>query len=151
MRRYLVVANQTLSAQDVLGKIGSCLTSGPCRIHFLVPATPPDEGLTYTAAEAASQAQERLDKALHYFRERGYDVSGEVGDPNPVDAVHDAIHREPFDEIILSTFPAGASRWLRMDLPSRLERQFGLPVSHFESQLPNAPEIPAGAQGFRTP
>jgi GABA permease len=117
----------------------------------VVPATPPHTGLTYTTARALSEAHDRLYAALEFFRKRGFEVTGEVGDPNPVDAVHDAIHSEEYDEIVLSTFPAGASRWLKMDLPRRLEKNFGVPVTHFVSPPPNAAVIPVGAQGFHTP
>jgi hypothetical protein len=34
-----------------------------------------------------------------------------------------------FDEIILSTLPEHVSKWLRMDLPHRLHRHSGLPVT----------------------
>lgn len=35
-----------------------------------------------------------------------------------------------FDEVIVSTLPPGASRWLRLDLLHRVERRFDLPVTH---------------------
>ncbi len=41
---------------------------------------------------------------------------------------------EPFDEIILSTLPPGMSRWLKMDLPHRVEAVYGLPVTHIIGQ-----------------
>jgi len=34
-----------------------------------------------------------------------------------------------FDEIIVTTLPQHASRWLRADLPHQVERRFGLPVT----------------------
>jgi hypothetical protein len=41
----------------------------------------------------------------------------------------------PFDENILSTLPPGRSRWLRLDLPSRVRSAFGMPVTHVIGQL----------------
>ncbi len=35
-------------------------------------------------------------------------------------AIGDALRDQLFDEIILSTLPPGLSRWLKMDLPSRV-------------------------------
>jgi hypothetical protein len=44
-------------------------------------------------------------------------VEGEVGDGNPMLAIDDAVREHgPFAEIILSTLPPGASRWLRLDM-----------------------------------
>jgi GABA permease len=65
------------------------------------------------------------------FRELGAEVDGEVGAPSPVEAIGDAIRAVGrFDEIILSTLPPGPSRWLRLDLPHRVERAYNLPVTH---------------------
>ena len=51
-----------------------------------------------------------------------------VGDPEPLNAVQDAVNLHGFDEIIVSTLPARVSRWLRLDLPSKLGG-LGLPVT----------------------
>jgi hypothetical protein len=54
-----------------------------------------------------------------------------VGDPDPMLAVGDELAVRPdVDGIIVSTFPPGRSRWLSLDLPTRLERTTGLPVTH---------------------
>jgi hypothetical protein len=46
-------------------------------------------------------------------------------------AVDDELGDGPdFAAIILSTFPAGISRWLRGDLLGRLRRRSGIPVVH---------------------
>jgi hypothetical protein len=45
-------------------------------------------------------------------------------------AVGDVLRREEYDEIILSTLPPGASKWLKRDLPHKLARQYQLPVTH---------------------
>ena len=42
--------------------------------------------------------------------------------------IQDAVNLDGYDEIIISTLPARASRWLRADLPSKL-KTLGLPVT----------------------
>jgi hypothetical protein len=43
--------------------------------------------------------------------------------------MHQTCHRCG-SSVILSTLPPGPSRWLGMDLPHRVERRFGVPVTH---------------------
>ena len=43
MRRYLVVANQTLGGDQLVGAIRERMAAGPSHFHLLVPATPADE------------------------------------------------------------------------------------------------------------
>ena len=139
MRRYLVVANQTLGGPHLLEKMRETLTTGPCSFHVLVPSTPPGHFATWTEGEALAVAQERLDTALTGFKDLGAEVSGEVGDPDPLQAIADALRERPFDEIILSTLPPGASRWLKQDLPHRVERSFSIPITHVVAEV-EAPE-----------
>lgn len=135
MRRYLVVANQTLGGPHLLETMRETLAAGPCSFHVLVPATPPGHFATWTEGEALAVAQERLDAALTQFKELGAEASGEVGDPDPLEAIADALRERPFDEIILSTLPPGASRWLKQDLPHRVERSFSIPVTHVVAEM----------------
>ena len=37
-------------------------------------------------------------------------------------------------EAIVSTLPHTVSKWLKMDLPTRIERSTGLPVTHIETK-----------------
>ena len=130
MRRYLVVANQTLLSDPLVAKIGECLAAGPCRFHVVVPATHVAEHLVWTEGHDRAVASRRLSEALERYRSIGADVDGEVGDASAIDAIGDALrNEEPFDQLILSSLPPGVSRWLRQDLPHRIERAFHLPVS----------------------
>ena len=79
-------------------------------------------------------ARERLARELAWLRRLGATASGEVGVPDPVEAIKLVLHRDHVDEIILSTLPTGRSRWLATDLPSRIRRAFGLPVVHVTGQ-----------------
>ena len=70
-----------------------------------------------------------IDHALPLLSEAaGAPVEGIVGDPDPVAAVQDAINLHGFDEVIISTLPARLSRWLKLDLPSKVSGM-GLPVT----------------------
>ncbi len=129
-RTYLVVANQTLGGEPLLQTIRAHVAKGPARFFVLVPATPPQEHLTWTEGDAHAIAKRRLNRAVARFRALGAEVEGAVGDRSPVQAIRDALAHGPFDEIILSTLPPGVSKWMRLDLPRRVERSFGLPVTH---------------------
>ncbi len=129
MRRYLVVANKTLGGEHLTDRVRECTASGPCHFHIVVPATPPDDH-PWTESEARRLAEQRLARALGRFRELGADADGEVGDANPLAAIEDALREGSYDEILLSTLPPGVSRWLKLDLPHRVQTQFGLPTTH---------------------
>jgi cell pole-organizing protein PopZ len=130
MRRYLVVANQTVGGEHLAEKVRACLAVGPSRFHILVPATQPNDHAVWTEGEAQAIATRRLERALARFRELGAEAEGEIGDEAPLQAIADAVRERDFDEIILSTLPPGLSRWLRQDLPHRVERTFEVTVSH---------------------
>jgi hypothetical protein len=39
MRRYLIVANQTLGGEQLTAKITACMNAGPCRFYLAAPVT----------------------------------------------------------------------------------------------------------------
>ena len=129
MRRYLVVANQTLGGEHLADKVREYMAVGDAEFHIVVPASH-SEHLVWTEGQARAMAQERLAEALQRFRDLGAKADGEVGDDSPLRAIGDVLQREQFDEIILSTLPPGPSRWLKQDLPHRVVRSFNLPVTH---------------------
>jgi len=69
VRRYLVVANQTLGGEELLTAIRDRMAGGDCHFHLLVPATPAgqlDPGFTagtdQAALAAAGTGPEGLDR-----------------------------------------------------------------------------------------
>jgi hypothetical protein len=103
---------------------------GDAEFHVLVPSTRTHTSFMWTEGEAEAVARDRLRDALERLRHAGLTATGEVGDEHPVTAVGDVLLHGRFDAIILSTLPSGASRWLKLDLPHRLERTYRLPVVH---------------------
>lgn len=130
MRRYLIVANQTLTGPHLVSEAQARNTAEPSTFHLLVPATRSHAGAMWTEGEARARAGKQLDNAIEQMRAAGLDVTGELGDESPVQAVGDVLRHQQFDEIIVSTLPPGLSRWLKLDLPHRLQKTYDLPVRH---------------------
>jgi hypothetical protein len=139
----LVVAHQTAATPGLLDTVRERARRAPARFHLVVPqrargmhklVDPEDTG--------ADEAQRVLDAALPKLSEAaGHEVTGSIGDAEPLSAIQDAVNLGDFDEIIISTLPLGISRWLKLDLVSKA-RGLGLPVTHVEAA--NKVEATAG-------
>lgn len=138
MRRYLVLANLTLCEPPLIEVIRDRMESGACQFHVTVPASHAPLGGSWTEADTRAAAGERLEAMLATLEELGCEADGEIGDIRAIDAALDALRAEDYDEIIISTLPPGASRWLKLDLVSRLERAVDTPVTHVISEPANA-------------
>lgn len=131
MKRYLVVANQTLGGRHLLDTLRERCQAGPCQVHILVPASvDPRSWSSHDNVSDHLAARRRLDTALARCEGLGAEVTGEVGDYRVLDAIGDALRQGSYDEIVLSTLPPGLSRWLGMDLVRRVERSVRIPVTH---------------------
>ena len=130
----LVVANQTAGSTELVEALKRRSERGPVRFHLLVPATP--RGASWIADMHAGMpaAEHDLEGALERLRAAGLEVEGNVGDPDPVAAVEDAVNFGDYSEVIVSTLPRHLSKWLRLDLPHRVGRVTGLPVTHVEAK-----------------
>jgi len=132
MRRYLVVAHQTLSSPELLEEMTSRAGKEETSFHLLVPVYHGEPGLTWTEGHDREVALRHLDEALVRLTAAGLTATGEVGSDSPVESVVDVLLRdgEDFDEIIVSTLPRTVSKWLKIDAPSRIQRYTKLPVHH---------------------
>jgi hypothetical protein len=128
--RVLVVAHKTAATQPLLDAVRERARRGTATFTLLVPN--PAHGLHKVVDaedQGAGEAQGVLDVALPKLSEAaGAKVEGIVGDPDPSAAVQDAINLRGFDEIIISTLSPRVSRWLKLDLPSKISGM-GLPVT----------------------
>ena len=128
--RVLVVAHKTAATAPLLQAVRERSQRGPAKFTLLVPN--PAHGLHKVVDpedQGAAEARTVLDTALPKLSEAaGTQVEGMVGDADPVAAVHDAVNLQGFDEIIVSTLSPRVSRWLRLDLPSKVAG-LGLPVT----------------------
>jgi hypothetical protein len=138
--RVLVVACRTASSPDLVDAVRRRAQASPCRFTLLVPrpchglhklVDPEDHG--WLEAELAAHAGRALLAAAI-----DCPVATLVGSDDPMAAIQDALNLHTFDEIILSTLPRHLSRWLRLDLPSKV-RGLGVPVTVVTAKAASSP------------
>jgi hypothetical protein len=128
--RILVVAHKTAATQPLLDAVRQRAARGRCSFTLLVPnAAHGLHKVVDAEDQGASETQTVIDTALPRLSEAaGSPVEGIVGDPDPTSAVQDALNLRGFDEVIVSTLSPRVSRWLKLDLPSKISGM-GLPVT----------------------
>lgn len=142
--KVLIVAHQTAATVPLLGAIEERARQGPARFHLVVPRQPHGiERLANPQESGEDVAHGVLVDALPRLSEvAGSEVTGSIGDAEPLMAIEDAVNLGEYTEIIISTLPLGISRWLKLDLISKA-RGLGLPVTHVLA--PSHDEQPAVA------
>jgi hypothetical protein len=128
-QHMLVVANQTAGSSELLTVLRERAQRAPVTIHLVVPATRLGGG--------REEAIGTLENALAQFRDAGFEAGGVVGHNDPFVAVAEAWDPRRYDEIIVSTFPIGVSKWLHAGLPERIARTTGALVTHVVSEPPS--------------
>ena len=126
-RRTLLVANEVPSRAALEELTGS---SG-----VLVVAPALNSRLRHWLADeddARRRAEDRLARSLERLESGGVQAQGWVGDPDPVQAIDDALHLFPAERIVLATHPESSSNWLARDVLARARQRFALPIRHLE-------------------
>jgi len=129
-RRVLIVAHKTAATDALLDAVRERARRGPCVFTLLVPKTTHGLHKVIDADDVdAEEAQQVVDAAVPLLVEAAdAPVAAIIGDPDPMAAIQDAVNLRGFDEVIVSTLSARVSRWLRLDLPSKVAG-LGLPVT----------------------
>jgi hypothetical protein len=124
----LVVANVTADSNELTDALRQRAEQGRVRVQLVVPIG--GSGLDREAGER------QLERGLDSMAEAGIEAQGQVVRGDPVQAVHEVWDPAAIDEIIVSTLPTGVSKWLRIDVPHRLEKLTGARVQHVETAPP---------------
>ncbi|MGI8715513.1 MAG: universal stress protein [Solirubrobacteraceae bacterium] len=134
-RRLLVIANETCPCPGLARQASDLLDRRDGELLLVAPAL--NSRLRHWVSdtdEAVQQAHVRLRDAVKALAEHGVQAQSQVGDADPLLAIHDATREFAADAIIISTHPAGHSHWLERGLLERARDQLTVPILHLESR-----------------
>lgn len=127
MARYLLVAHQTAQSDELIAAARD-LAREDARAEFclLVPATPISSLLVWEEGETMELARRHAAEARGRLERHGLRIlDARPADQDPMAAIADELHDgQQFAAVVVSTLPVGMSRWLRMDVISRVRRNF---------------------------
>lgn len=127
--KLLVVANQTVDSDELFNELTERAERGPLSVMLVVPQ------------DSHAGLGARLNAALRRLHDAGVEAEGMLGDVDPCVAAIEAWDPRRYDEILVSTLPAGTSRWLSLDVPKRIARVTDAKVSRIESKPQRAPLV----------
>ena len=140
--RVLVLANETLGADELLDELRSVDAEGRASYFVCVPANPVDtgqaevKGAVWVWQATVDAARTRLESTLEILRSRGLDATGDLGDYRPLHALRDGVARFHPDRIVIATHPEGRSTWLRHGVVDTARKEYDVPVRHVVATAP---------------
>jgi hypothetical protein len=123
----LVVANVTVASPELRDRLLALAEEGPRRVIVVVPQDGND-------GNAVKGARERLHQLVRSLDEAGIVCAGTIGDPDPYTATLNALQYFRISEVVISTLPEDASRWVADKLVDRVRDAANVPVEHIESR-----------------
>lgn len=142
-KRALVVANEEISGERLVGTVLERLAPGVEEVFVVAPALA-DSALDHIMGDvdaAIPPARKRLEATLREFRERGVEASGEVGDSDPIQAISDEIVKFEPDQILLVAHSDEEGAFAENGLLEQAERDFDLPVLELVVSREESPEV----------
>jgi GABA permease len=130
-RRVLLVVDDACTARDLCADVPGFARHRPIEALVLAPAHDTATHQWYVDEDAArADATRRLRTCVNCLSRDGIRASGELGDPDPLQAIADALHEFPADEILLVSAPQRPSGWLRQNVIDRARATFPQPITH---------------------
>jgi hypothetical protein len=136
VHRTLVVANRTAQTPVLLQEITRRAEARPTAFTLLVPDTAGDR-VDWTLEEALKALRIA---ARGLYKQLEPHVDGLTGGDDPFEAIRGALETMAFDDVLISTLPAGRSEWLRRKLPERIA-QLGVPVMTITPPAPSRDRV----------
>jgi len=136
MHRVLLIANRTCPCPIIHDTVAQRVRPhAEHEVRLVAPAL--TSRLAYWVSDVdpgRREARGRVEQALTRLDRRGVNATGTIGDEDPWLAITDALADFPADEIVIATFPPGASHWTEKHLVERARAELDLPVHHVISE-----------------
>ncbi len=137
--RVLVLANETVTADELIAELHKIDDDGNAEYYVCVPANPVDtgqaelKGAVFLWEATVEAAQRRLDYTLETLQAQGLKATGALGDYRPLRALAEAVDTFSPDQLVISTLPTVHSAWQRHDVVDRARETYPIPVTHVEA------------------
>ncbi len=128
-RRLIAVVTDTLTGEAPIKELQRGAGDG-IEVRLIAPAVEAN-ALRHTLGdidEPKREAEQRLEASLVALRGHGIEVSGGVGDPDPVQAVQDALQEGPADEVLIFEHAEGQADWYEDGLFEKAQENIEPPL-----------------------
>jgi hypothetical protein len=128
--RLLAIVTDSLDGNEPIDEIRRAGNGAGSEVRIVVPAI---EATSFRHTlgdidEPRVEAEERLQAALDELGRNGVEASGEVGDPDPVQAAQDALLKAPADEVLIFERESEQARWFEEGLFDRAQAALEPPL-----------------------
>jgi hypothetical protein len=128
--RVLVVVDAACTSPDLCAGVREYAGNGPIEALVVAPSAHGSATQWYVDEAAPSaDATRRLRASAACLTRGDIRADGRLADPDPVQAIADALHDFPADEILIITAPQRPSTWLHQNVIDRAKRRFRCAVA----------------------
>jgi hypothetical protein len=128
--RVIAIVTDELHGPAPIEQLRASSNGDGVEVRVVVPAVEANP-LRHTMGdidEPRQQAEERLERVLKTLRDSDVQVSGEVGDPDPVQAAQDALLKAPADEVLIFEHAEAQAEWYEDGLYERAQESIEPPL-----------------------
>jgi hypothetical protein len=130
-RRVLVVVDAACTSPELCASVRAYTGNDAIEALVIAPAHGSAATQWYVDEDAArADATHRVRACIACLAQDGIRARVQLADPDPVQAIADALHEFPADEILIVTAPPRPSTWLHPNVVDRARRSFQQPIEH---------------------
>ncbi len=131
-RRIVVIANEACVGQRLFDEVRERRGDGAdAEVILVAPALASNIRYRLSGEDRGiAEAQARADESVERCGAAGIPVTAYVGDPDPLQALDDAVRLYHPDEVLVATHPPDRVNWLEEGFVAQAQARFTLPITH---------------------